>query len=353
METQDFFCRLVENAFDFLTHSIEELDAYPKYSAIHFCAAVELFFKARLMSDHWSLVVAHGQKADWEKFVAGDFRSVSLGEAIERLDRILQSGLSDREKRAFEDITSHRNKAVHFFHQSDSSSRPENVRRKIAKEQLRAGYFLHRLLTEQWIDVFRDWSTQIDTIYESLKARRAFLQVVFDEKAPTIRERTTQGSTFLPCPSCGFGALQHGGMLDEISTSGCLVCDLVDRTLIVACSKCGERVNFIGDGNSACESCGADHEPAAVARILVDQQAFNVAIEDGGDWCDFANCDSCDGYQTVIRDREGTFVCASCFQQFDCLSRCSWCNEPNTGDMGNSYVGGCSHCDGLIGHDRS
>ena len=353
MDTQELFRRLVANAFDFLTHSIEELDAYPKYAVIHLNAAVELFLKARLMSDHWSLVVAHGQRADWTQFVAGDFRSVSLDEAVDKLDKILQSGLTEREIRVFKDIAHHRNKTVHFFHEADYASRQQDVRRVIAREQLCAGYFLHRLLKDKWLDVFGEWSTQIDGIYDSLKARRAFLQVVFDEKAPTIQERIAHGSRFCPCPSCGFDALEHAGMLDRIETSTCLVCNLVDRVLTIVCSHCGEKVDFVGEGLSACESCGADYEPADVAGRLVDEQAAYVATKDGDDSYDLGNCNLCDGYQTVVLDRAGDHVCTNCFQRFDCLSRCGWCNEPNSGDMGDSYVAGCNHCGGLVGHDRS
>jgi hypothetical protein len=31
------------------------------------------------------------------------------------------------------------------------------------------------------------------------------------------------------------------------------------------------------------------------------------------------------------------------------ISQCEWCNEYNTGDMGGSYVHGCSICEGMIG----
>ena len=52
------FNRLVENAFDFLFKAISEIEGQPKYSVIHFYAAVELFVKARLMKEHWSLVIS-------------------------------------------------------------------------------------------------------------------------------------------------------------------------------------------------------------------------------------------------------------------------------------------------------
>ena len=75
------FNRLVENALDFLFEAISEIKEQPKYSVIHFYAAVELFVKARLMNEHWTLVITKRQEPDWDKFVAGDFQSVSLDEA--------------------------------------------------------------------------------------------------------------------------------------------------------------------------------------------------------------------------------------------------------------------------------
>ena len=75
VKLEDYFSRLVDNALNFLSRSIEDLQQSPKYSVIHFYAAVELFLKARLMKEHWSLVVTKPQDADWEKFVAGDFQA--------------------------------------------------------------------------------------------------------------------------------------------------------------------------------------------------------------------------------------------------------------------------------------
>jgi hypothetical protein len=48
---------LVANAIDFLTLATEEFEGRPKHSIIAFHSAVELVLKARLMHEHWSLVV--------------------------------------------------------------------------------------------------------------------------------------------------------------------------------------------------------------------------------------------------------------------------------------------------------
>ena len=47
--------RLTENSIDFLTEAIDGFQVQPKYSIIHFYTAVELFLKARLLHEHWSL----------------------------------------------------------------------------------------------------------------------------------------------------------------------------------------------------------------------------------------------------------------------------------------------------------
>ena len=50
MTHHDIFDSLTRNAFDFLERGIAEFDKSPKYSVIHFCAAVEMLLKARLIS---------------------------------------------------------------------------------------------------------------------------------------------------------------------------------------------------------------------------------------------------------------------------------------------------------------
>ena len=135
MNKNDLLNRLVDNGLDFLSRSIDELEQFPKYSVIHFYTAVELFVKARLMSEHWSLVVSKRQEPDWNDFVAGDFQSVTLDEAAKRLQKIVRSGLSRQELDAFRDIGKHRNKMVHFFHEAHSVA-DDGLRETIASPGL-------------------------------------------------------------------------------------------------------------------------------------------------------------------------------------------------------------------------
>ncbi|MGH6804277.1 MAG: hypothetical protein ACREC3_13050 [Methyloceanibacter sp.] len=349
VNTKDLFARLVENALDFLARSISDLERHPKYSTIHFYTAVELFVKARLMAEHWSLVVSKRQEPDWEDFLAGDFQSVSLDEAASRLEKTARSGLLDQELQAFRRVRAHRNKAVHFFHEAHSAKENEELLRAIAKEQLTAWYLLHRLLTTRWKTVFARWSSQIARLDTELRKHHTFLQVVFDLLIPEIRQLTQKGFSFATCPSCGFVSQRHENTSEQFYDSPCLVCGLTQTCVAITCQACKGEVLFVNEGFATCSSCGKSFEPDDLVEVLQDPGEAHLAAKDGENY--LANCSACDGYHTVLPFGDN-YVCASCFGEFDRVEACGWCNEPNTGDMEHSYATGCNHCEGRAGWDR-
>lgn len=340
--------RLVENAFDFLGRAIEELELHPKYSLINFYAAVELFLKARLMFEHWSLIVANKHQPDWNSFIAGDFVSVSLEEAAVKLEKIVRSRLTAQELRAFNEVRKHRNKMVHFYHESSLPKEGEQIRQVVAKQQLTAWYFLHKILAERWWDVFSDWSSELSDIDTRLRKHHAFLEVIFEDCKVEIQRRSSLGTRFEPCPSCGFPSKGHQEELHETYESCCIVCGLTDTCIAVECPSCNERVTFVEEGFADCPACHRSFEPISLAETLDGGQAA-WASKDGDDSWALANCDQCDGYHTVMRRGDEEYFCTSCFATFDSVYVCGFCHEPNTGDMEDSYVTGCNHCDGLSG----
>ena len=349
MKQQDLLERLVENAMDFLSQSISEFDEHPKYSVIHFHAAVELFLKARLLAEHWSLVVSKRKDPDWDKFVTGDFMSVSLDEASEKLDKVVRSGLGKRELKIFRGLTKHRNKMVHFFHEAVSAEENEKLHRTIAREQLTAWYLLHKVLTVRWSDVFSTWSVRLKEIDEKLREHREFLQVVFDELGPEFKERQDNGVVFRDCPSCGFTSQEHTNDIGELYAAECLVCELTDKCLTIECPDCETQVVFVNEGFGKCEGCERGFEPEYLADELTDDSAEYIAVKEGDDSWQPGNCSDCDGYHTVVRLGDDAYLCSCCFGTFDFFQHCGWCNEHNTGDMEDSYLTGCNFCDGSVG----
>ena len=109
----EFFDSLVCNAIDFLEMSVQEIEKRPKYSVIHFATSVELFLNARLLREHWSLVVSKIDKASVQTFRNGEFVSVSMDECLQRLKHFTNEVLLEHEAECFHSIRDHRNKLVH------------------------------------------------------------------------------------------------------------------------------------------------------------------------------------------------------------------------------------------------
>lgn len=344
--------RLVENGFDFLNKAIGELEDYPKFSVIHFHAAVELFLKARLMEEHWSLVISNRQDPDWSKFISGNFQSISLDGAADRLEKVVRSGLTKAELTSFRDITKHRNKVVHFFHEAHSAEENREQVRDIVKQQLTAWYFLHHILTKRWDDVFSKWSTTLFEIDRKLRSLHTFLQVVFDQIKSKIDTEKAKGELFQCCPSCGFEAQHHESVHKEVYEANCRVCDLSEKALKIICSSCDGVITFISEGFGSCDNCKKRFEPDDLADELNDKVDSYLAVKDGDSYSDFGHCSDCDGYHTVVRLGVDSYICTSCFLTLESLQCCGWCNELNTGDMEDSLWGGCNHCDGREGWDR-
>lgn len=349
MTKEEMFNRLVENALDFLFKAISEIEDQPKYSVIHFYAAVELFVKARLMHEHWSLVITKRQEPDWEKFISGDFQSVSLEEAANKLQKIVRSGLSKAEKDAFIDVAKHRNKMVHFFHETHTKEESETFKRTIVKQLLKAWYFLHQILTVKWKNEFSFWDEKISELDAALRKFHEFLQAVFDDLQPKIKELKAKGARFEQCPSCGFEAQEHDDSENTIYETNCLVCGLNEKSLNIECPDCGETITLREEGFGQCESCGKNLEPEDVAGILIDSGRAHISAMEGDYSWGEGNCSHCDGYHTVVFTENEEWICASCLGVFESLSTCGWCNELNTGDMEHSYAAGCNHCDGMSG----
>lgn len=348
MNKEQMMNRLVENALDFLFKAISEIKEQPKYSVIHFYAAVELFIKARLMNEHWSLVITKRQEPDLDRFISGNFQSVSLDEAAIRLKNIVRSSLSKAELEAFKDIAKHRNKMIHFFHESHTEKESDKFKHSIVKQQLKAWYFLHQLLIAKWGDAFSSWTKEIAELDSTLRQLHEFLQVVFDNLQPEIETLKKNGVRFEECPSCGFESQEHHESENRIYDSKCWVCGLIEKCLNIECPECGEIVTLREEGVVTCQSCGKHLEPEQVADALIDSGALNIAVMEGNNSWDAGNCSYCDGYQTVVRTENDEWICAQCFEVFGSLERCDWCHELNTGNMEDSYLEGCNQCEGML-----
>ncbi len=174
---------LAQSAIDFLVKAVGEIGQHPKYSVIHFAIAVELILKARLMNEHWSLVVEKTSDADIASFLEGKCKTVNPAEAIRRLVKICGQKITKEASEQFLKLAAHRNRMLHFFHEAGTKSVPPQLIEEIVKEQCSCWFHLERLLV-QWEDQFGAYESEIGQIRNSMIRNRAYLKVAFDSLGP-------------------------------------------------------------------------------------------------------------------------------------------------------------------------
>lgn len=340
---------LVENAFDFLERSLDEFEGAPKYSVIHFYTAIELFLKARLMADDWTLIISKRKKQQpsWEKFKEGDFKSVSLTEMKEILDK---GQYNKSEFESFGKLAMHRNKMVHFYHAATTESAHKELLDSLAQEQLHAWFMLNKML-QGWDEYFYKWQDKLSEITFKLSKIREYLRTVYDYYRPGIEICKADGAIVKICPSCNYESVMYGKVLDCLTVGSCCVCNYEEPILEVKCPDCDSSVTFVNDGYGKCPQCGRTIEPKDLVSILTEDVPFDKDDLVTGLP---AHCTFCDGYETVI-EYEEKYFCTSCFLIFDegDLERCDWCGHLNAGKLDDSNLTGCVECDGSLGYIAS
>jgi hypothetical protein len=348
MTQHDIFDSLTRNAFDFLERGIEQFDKAPKHSVIQFCAAVEMLLKARLMKEHWSLIVSKPEQANLAKFMAGDFTSVTLEEARARIRDVAGDDIGDDAYSSFRALANHRNKLVHFFHPEMDSD--EKARAQIVAEHCRSWFHLHRLLG-RWDSYFHAFGSEIGRADRAMKGHRKYLNTKFKALNPELDVARKAGMVPRACSACRFKAAIPNDLDDEIASLRCLVCDHSETQVDIDCPRCSKPIVIANEGYAMCEHCAMRIEPEHLAAALTDHAAAHIGIADGDDRWQTTNCGNCSGYHTVVRRGEHYF-CTSCFDVSGSTDQCQWCNEFNTGDMEHSYSFGCGQCAGRMGWEK-
>jgi hypothetical protein len=223
MDQEGFFDSLVRNGLDFLRKAIDELEENPKYSVIHFFAAVEIFLKSRLLLEHWALVHVEPQHANIQRFSQGKFRSVGLDEAINRLVNTLNTPLSSETIKNLKRLQDHRNKLIHFFHPEYGPHADPSVIATVVAEECRAWIDLQRMLTQLWSEEYAEYQQDIETLNDHMRRLRPFLRVTYDSLRADIEKGKERGVRFVECISCGFEASKEVEIIGPVYETKCLV----------------------------------------------------------------------------------------------------------------------------------
>lgn len=343
------FESLVENAIDFMKVSLKELGSSPKYSVINFCSAVEIFFKARLMAEHWSLVVAKPETATLSKFKEGEFKSVTLDQAISRLENIAGETFSENEKKTFAVLREHRNKLVHFYHGEYVNTNDQQTINRIVSEQCRAWLHLHRLLTSKWKEHFGGYNKQISELDRLIHEHRKFLEVKFKSLSPKLKALMGRGEKIVKCSACGFSAAHQTEDTPPIKDCKCLVCGAGDRYLYMPCPVCDKEQVYTGDGFIECAKCQHIITEDDIIQFTLDEFQTNEPCEDDHL---LAHCHLCCHTDPSVVKLSKDWVCLACLEPHDEPDHCSWCNTFSTCDMRDSGYFGCPDCEGSNARNR-
>ena len=91
------------------------LEHKPKFALIDFYTGIELCLKARLVYEHWTLIVKQ-KNPDIAKFKSGDLHTINLDESKKLLKNNLSITIEEQTDNKFDELRKERNKMVHFYH---------------------------------------------------------------------------------------------------------------------------------------------------------------------------------------------------------------------------------------------
>jgi hypothetical protein len=330
------FDRLVESAFEFLSRGLKEVKKEPKYSIIDFFTGIELLLKARLLHEHWSLMVARPGETSREKFLAGDFESATRKQCFERLEKVCGEALA-QEKRCFDNLAENRNRAVHFYHKAYSGEPDQSLLEEIVIQQLRAGAYLVGLLRNTWKSQFSSHGSEIKGLDRALRDHKQYLNAKFDVVRPQLKKFEDDGGVVWICSLCGLAAAKVKDYEAPLKISHCLVCDYSRSHIHIDCPECEDGEVEFDVGEGSCNDC----DKSLDLKFLLSEFAPDGAL---------AFCPECEylDEHSVIK-HGNAYLCLACGTGYNEVGTCEFCNEDVAGDLEYSYADGCMFCDGKIG----
>ena len=339
---EHFFDIIATIAIEFFNASIKDFKSRPKYSVINFCSGLELILKARLLKEHWSLIVKRPEEAALLRFQNGDFVSVSVDEVLKRLANIGSETFSQDETRCFERLRDHRNKVVHFCHDAYSKKPNAKLLEEVAAEQCMAWCYLHRRLTGVWSEYFKEHSKAIERLNGKLHRHRVFLRAKFTTLRPDIEKEISAGAEYRICSACGCHSARVYELVEPVHQIECSVCGTRDSFMRVTCSKCHKLsdVDDLASGSCDDEDCGGDISLGDVMSEYVP--AYDPRDhEEQAYYC--AACENPELSATILGDR---YFCFWCKEWFDTTDQCGFCGYHLVGfDPIGSSLYGCFMCD--------
>lgn len=344
---EEMFDAVVRNAIDFIDSSLDNLGKRPKNGIVDFYAAIELFLKARLMAEHWTLIVSKSDSASLSSFSVGDFHSVYLEDAAKRLKDVVGEAIEDKALNNFKALAEHRNQIVHFAHTDYADV--GGIKAGVVMEQWISWHYLHELLTMKWRDTFNAYIPEFERLHTRILAEKGFIQSRFQDLQPVIRRKQQDGEVFVECGNCQTIA----GLVSETKPWGdsyvCMVCQKAGITIrstaeTISCDKCSHEFEFFNSKVSSCPNCAQSIDTDKLISLC------KMKYTTGDDWWEegapcVAYCHECQHQKPSVFYIDGLWSCVSCFDRGWQAIACPHCDAFVTGDMERIEYFACHKCE--------
>lgn len=336
---------LVESAIDFIDHAIDDFDKSPKYSTIHFAAGIELFLKARLMHEHWSLIIQSLDKSNRQKIFDGDAMTVTPSEAKDRIFIVFGEDISE-EWESFDKLIKHRNKMIHFYHYDLKDQKTMvDEKKKLASLQCVAWFQLyHGLLKRKWVKLFPFAEDSLTKLNAKMLKHTTYLKEKYEKIKDKIQIQKEKGTIIEECRFCHFEAAQRLFSESRLVRKECLVCNFDENEISIKCPECQEPIYVANYEVVECKKC----------KHVINDEKFSQlldGIRQSDDQCDGYRlqdpicCQECDMID-VVQLKDGPWVCKECHTSYanEDIQTCDRCGISTTKNIRDSLMGFCDYC---------
>lgn len=251
-----------------------------QFSIIHLASAVELMLKARLIDEHWSLVVENSKDLIKTKFESGDFKSINIDEAIERIDNICKFKVDEKNKKIISRLKKARNKIIHIG---------SSVNQDQAKAILVDTYsFIYDFLVDS-----------------NLYSQGSDLEYKFSE----IRDKINKLEKFV---TTRLNRIGH---------------ELKKHKNTLRCPDCWQQAIVFPDTNRDCLFCRKKYELNEFLELYCEAfLSFDELVDD------ISECPECGENSVVFAEELDCSICLSCGSNFNGYLRCIDCDILFVGD---------------------
>ena len=199
---------VISSGLDFLESAVDHLakggERELRYGALHVTAAIEALLKAQLAREHWTLVVDDVNRARRTEYEAGDFRSVTVATALQRL-RNVGSSITDMEASRITAVEKLRNRVAHF------ALHGENPRRTEAVVASGLDVLLHILDREFLPDADAAERELVEKTLGLVRVRLGTIQALIRARMNSLGPELAMAPyPVLTCPGCGQSAYVLG-----------------------------------------------------------------------------------------------------------------------------------------------